>query len=205
LAIVGKVIDPQTPAFTTANLDAFQPSQINPRWDRAATRNYSLRAQHRSDVLLKAALAVPLTLALSSRCRQVRQGGVVLGMGAEAALLTYGLTNTLKNTVRRPRPLAYNPAFPLDTRLHPDARKSFPSGHTSMSTVACVFTAQVFSDLYPRSRWRPVVWAGALAVPATVGYFRFQGGKHFPTDVLAGMALGTLVGWGVPRLHRMRQ
>lgn len=202
--VTGRVIDPNTPAFTESELNSLKINRIYPRWDRSATRNYSLVAQHRSDVLLKVALATPVALALSSRCRNLRQGGVVLGMGVEALLLTHGLTDVVKNTVRRPRPLAYNPAFPLNTRLHPDSRKSFFSGHTSMSTVACVFTAKVFSDLYPESRWRPVVWASALTLPATVGYFRYQGGKHFPTDILTGLAVGALVGWAVPQLHKAR-
>ena len=37
----------------------------------------------------------------------------------------------------------------------------------------------------------------------SVSVLRVAGGKHFPTDVLGGAALGTGIGWTVARLHPM--
>ena len=35
------------------------------------------------------------------------------------------------------------------------------------------------------------------------GWLRVRAGRHYPTDVLAGAALGTFIGWLVPRLHEV--
>jgi len=42
----------------------------------------------------------------------------------------------------------------------------------------------------------------AAAVPAAVGYFRMEAGKHFLTDVLLGYSIGATVGVLVPELHK---
>jgi membrane-associated phospholipid phosphatase len=43
-----------------------------------------------------------------------------------------------------------------------------------------------------------------LGTAAAVGGLRIAAGKHFPTDILAGAAVGSLVGYLVPRLHLRR-
>ncbi len=47
------------------------------------------------------------------------------------------------------------------------------------------------------------MWAGSLTLAATTGYMRYQGGKHFPTDIISGAIIGSLAGWGVPKLHEV--
>jgi membrane-associated phospholipid phosphatase len=42
-----------------------------------------------------------------------------------------------------------------------------------------------------------------LAAAGTVGYLRFAAGRHYPTDILAGALIGSLVGWLVPQLHEI--
>jgi membrane-associated phospholipid phosphatase len=83
-----------------------------------------------------------------------------------------------------------------------DARESFFSGHTSTTAAFAFSTAKIWSDHHVGSRWQPWVWVGAAAVPLTTGILRIRAGKHFPSDVLAGMAVGALCGWLVPELHR---
>jgi membrane-associated phospholipid phosphatase len=48
-----------------------------------------------------------------------------------------------------------------------------------------------------RTRNAILLYAGALGVAA----LRVAAGKHFPTDVAAGAALGTGMGWLAARLH----
>lgn len=54
----------------------------------------------------------------------------------------------------------------------------------------------------PGRQW--VVLGVGLALSTTVGIGRVLGGEHFPSDVVAGAAIGASVGWLVPELHRRR-
>lgn len=81
-------------------------------------------------------------------------------------------------------------------RLRPDAadRRSFPSGHASRATVAATLAARNLAYL-PLT---PAEVASGRFVFATVaagtGWARIEGGKHYPSDVLAGAALGHFFG-----------
>ena len=46
--------------------------------------------------------------------------------------------------------------------------------------------------------------AALYALAATTGALRVAAHKHFPTDVLAGAALGSAIGWFVPQLYPIR-
>ena len=81
-------------------------------------------------------------------------------------------------------------------RLRPDGSdfESFPSGHASRA-AACASMAVGNLDEIPMS---PVArsWlkAGSYTLAAGTAWARVEGGVHFPTDVLAGMALGNYLG-----------
>ena len=102
----------------------------------------------------------------------------------------------------RSRPFVYNEDFSLSKKQTVGARHAFFSGHTSLTAASCFFTARVFSDYFPDSKYKPLVWAGAILVPATVGYLRVAAGKHFPTDVITGYAIGATIGMLIPHLHK---
>jgi membrane-associated phospholipid phosphatase len=188
-------------ARTPTEVAALNARHIN-RFDRFATRQNARAARRASDVLLYTSPIWPSLLLLDPAVR--RQAPEAAVMAGEAGLLTVGLTLLTKAAAHRDRPYAYNPAVPMRLRTGRDARHSFFSGHTS-TLAACTFvSAKIWSDAHPDSRWRPAVWAGAVALPATVGWCRVRGGRHFPTDVLVGLAVGGAVGWLVPHLHRVR-
>ena len=93
-------------------------------------------------------------------------------------------TYALKYIIKRPRPyITYPDLSHLDTAGSP----SFPSGHTS----AAFALATSASLNYPK--WYVIVpsfaWAGLT------GYSRLYMGVHYPTDVLAGAALGAGTAW----------
>ena len=201
--IGGYVLAPKIKPLTPADIAALNAGNIFPAFDRKATRQFSLTAKKRSDQLLLSSYLIPVALALSPQCRTMQQGRVVAVMGLETMMLSNGLTQLVKNTVRRPRPFTYNPDAPASWKTEKDAQRSFFSGHTSTSASACFFTASVFSTLYPESRWRPAVWSGAAILPLAIGYYRYKAGKHFPTDVLTGYIVGGLCGVLIPRWHRI--
>ncbi|WP_116126961.1 phosphatase PAP2 family protein [Lewinella sp. IMCC34183] len=168
--------------------------------DRGATRQYSETHRNLSDDLLRASLALPATLLIAPEPR--RRVLVVATLLAETMLLNDGLTKATKVIVRRNRPLTFNPEHDPFNQASNDARQSFVSGHTSNTAALSFFTAKVFHDLYPESPLRPLLWAGAAAIPLLTGHARYQAGKHFPTDIAAGYLLGATLGVLIPELHK---
>lgn len=99
-----------------------------------------------------------------------------------AGLVTLAIYKLAKETIARPRPCD---VLDFDLREPPLDRWSFPSGHT-MHAVAFSVVALAF---YPGLFW--------LLVPFTalVMASRVLLGLHYPSDVLAGMTCGVLIGW----------
>jgi len=80
---------------------------------------------------------------------------------------------------------------------------SFFSGHVSLTASATFFMAKVFSDYHPQlgaKKW--LLYTAALVPPALVGYGRYRGLMHFPSDILLGFTIGATVGILVPHLHK---
>jgi len=134
-----------------------------------------------------------------------KSGGVISVMALETMLVTNALTSMTKISVLRPRPLVYNDEVPLGSKLARKNKLSFFSGHTSMAATSFFYTAKVFSDFYPNSKWKPLVWTVAAIIPAIVGISRVYGGKHFPTDVIVGYVVGAGTGVLIPHLHRVKK
>jgi undecaprenyl-diphosphatase len=93
-----------------------------------------------------------------------------------------------KAIVQRHRPFVHQLGAPTSTH-------SFPSGHAATS-FAC---AAVLSGAAPRLRGPLYALAGLIA------FSRLYNGDHFPSDVLAGSALGLLVATALPRLAAARR
>jgi membrane-associated phospholipid phosphatase len=105
--------------------------------------------------------------------------------GLDATLCAFALNVAIKHVVRRPRPPAAGaaPLTPLLTQM------SFPSTHATTSFAA----AGVFARALPPATPLFYALAGTLAVsrPAL--------GVHYPSDVLAGAALGSAIAKLWPR------
>lgn len=185
--------------LTQEDLDQLDPLDVN-SFDRKAIYNENYTADVISDVGLVGSMLVGFAPYLGDRCRS--EEFAVLGMALETFFISNALTNVFKFGFKRVRPYAYLDETPIDRRLSVGAGFSFPSGHTSSAASFCFFSARVYSELYPNSKWKKIVWAGAILVPAITGYSRYSGGNHFPTDVIAGYALGAATGYLIPALHK---
>lgn len=191
------IVEPLTPE----KIRLLDPQRIG-TIDRFATRQYSTVARKTSDVLLWTMMVAPLTLMVTS---PGNDDPLLIGaMYGEAQLFQSGLVFMLKSLVTRTRPFVYNnnPAIPPESKLILFARRSFPSAHASTTFTSAVFLGSVNARLNPGSSANAWVWAGSLTAAGLTGYFRVLGGQHFPTDVLAGAAIGALTGWLVPALHK---
>lgn len=169
--------------------------------DRGATYNHSVLARKTSDILLHTSYALPLTMLAGERSREDFGKGSLFML--ETLVINSAITDLAKTIVKRSRPLVYNEFFETNLKLTKGARTSFFSGHTSTVASMYFLTAKMYSDYYPDSKLKPVVWSSAFIIPATTGLMRMKAGKHYFTDVLTGLLVGAAVGILVPELHRL--
>lgn len=174
-------------------------NEVN-RFDRGATRQNSKVAAYISDATMYTAMALPLLHLINKDSR--KDFGKVAAMGAEVLVVNIGITNLVKESVGRKRPLLYNPEVPMEKKLKKDNFKSFFSGHTSTVASMSFFFAQSFADYNPHSKLKPMVWSLSAALPIVTGVLRYKAGKHYWTDVIVGYVVGAAIGVGVPWLHK---
>ena len=186
-------------------LDSLRRAQLDRQklWgiDRGATDNWSPAAGVASDLLELGAIAAPVAYVAVEHSGE--DSGTLYLMYGETLLAANVANLFLKSVTDRARPYAYNddPEIPDAERLSRSAVRSFPSTHTANAFAAAVFMGTVYGETHPGSSGRTWVWAGGLTVAVTTGILRVVSGRHFPTDVLAGAAIGSLAGWAVPKLH----
>jgi membrane-associated phospholipid phosphatase len=101
--------------------------------------------------------------------RNARLAATAWGASGVTAVLLKGLVN-------RDRP---------DHSQSSRWNSSFPSGHT----ISWFSLATAYAIKYPK------LIAPLAVIGAGVAYSRVYFGKHYPTDVLAGAALGIGIGW----------
>jgi len=146
--------------------------------------------------LLRHRAHVPaITPAVTAFARTGEHAAVWLALGAAGALAdparrsrwvrgatcvagTYALNTAIKGVVRRHRPTLED----LPALIATPTKLSFPSAHASSSFAA----ATAYAPLLPRSPLHAV--AGLMALS------RVYLGVHYPSDIAAGAALGTLIG-----------
>ena len=191
----------QTRGLTPAQVNGLDPYKI-PSFDRPATEKWNPNAALASDVLLYSSVALPAFMMINKRARK---DFLVIGfIYAETALLTLGVTELTKGLVKRPRPFAYNQSVSMEQRTDRDARLSFFSGHTSITAALCFTTAKIFSDYSDNATHKALVWTAAATVPIATAVLRYEAGKHFPSDVIAGYFIGGAIGYLIPWLHRRK-
>lgn len=112
-------------------------------------------------------------------CVDYRTGLRMLAVFCAALILN----TALKEAFSAPRP------FQLDDRIVSPGERGYglPSGHAQLAVVFWGFVAN-----WVDRRW---FWWVAVAIMFLMGLSRVVLGVHFPSDVLAGWALGALVLW----------
>ncbi len=132
----------------------------------------------------KAWHAIGLAMAVVSPSRRPHAVRLAISLGVESALVNGGL----KNLFPRERPPLLDDA---SYEVRRPKTKSFPSGHASSATM----TAVLLTDAVPRLK--PVWWLLAAVVSAS----RVHNRMHHGSDVAAGAAVGTTIGYLVKRIH----
>lgn len=169
-----------------------------PPFDRASAGRYDRSAGTVSDV------AILVTLSGAALGAGLDGGLVDVLVAVQAVLVSSAITVPLTMAVRRPRPFVYGEKASIDERTSGGAALSFPSGHVANAFAAALAAFHGVHARHPDSSVPWWVLGVGLALSTTVAVGRVLGGEHFPSDVVAGAAIGASVGWLVPELHRRR-
>jgi undecaprenyl-diphosphatase len=122
--------------------------------------------------------AVAIGLALGLGARRTALLALVVGVTTFAA---DSATFAVKDVTSRARPFEANPQIHPLYAVH---SSSFPAGHAATAFAGAV----VLAFVVPRAA--PVLFAVAVLI----AFSRVYVGVHYPTDVLAGAAIGAAVG-----------
>lgn len=113
--------------------------------------------------------------------KKTRVAGAILVC---AVVLTFFFNElAIKNAINRERPCTIDPTIELIVKK--PTSYSFPSGHTA----SCFAAAGTLLFTYKRLGIPLIIFS------AFMGFSRMYLFVHFPTDVLAGAALGLLMAW----------
>ncbi len=164
-------------------------------FDRLVIKEYNSSLDTASTALDISLFATPLITAFSGEKRL----GTTAVMYAESFLIGWGAKELLKYCVKRDRPYLYSDNPPESKK--DDWSLSFPSGHTTMAFLTATFVSYTFCKYNSESLWRIPVSAGVFTLALAEGVMRVLSGSHFMTDVIAGAALGSLIGFAVPYFH----
>lgn len=104
------------------------------------------------------------------------------GLLVELAALktTSWVTNGIKDATGRERPNQSN-------------NKSFPSGHSSRAFAAAALTSKNLDSIYLDNSTKTVIRVGLYGFASATAWARVEANVHYPTDVLAGAALGNFL------------
>jgi undecaprenyl-diphosphatase len=163
------------------------------RWDRAVVEGFQHLHWgpadwvfvHLSDWWVKSLVILAIALVADLWWRRFPLAVV---LGTVSYLVAAVLSGLLKGVFDRPRPSVVDPAVhPLVFVPH---NGSMPSTHAATAFAAAVAVSLV----HPRLSWPLVALASLVSVS------RVWLGVHYPTDVLAGAALGTAIAFGLNAL-----
>ena len=107
----------------------------------------------------------------------------------------------VKNMVGRARPT-------ITDHLVNVSSLSFPSGHAANSAIVYLTMATLLSQLVERRAGRIYLFTAAMLIVLLIGASRIYLGVHWPSDVLAGWAFGTLwavAWWAIGAWARLRR
>jgi membrane-associated phospholipid phosphatase len=107
-----------------------------------------------------------------------------MGIGIGAFSLTYGVSESLKDQAGRMRPDGSD-------------NDSFPSNHASSASVFATLASRNLDSLPISHQQRNLFRAGLATLVFGTGWSRVEGKRHYPSDVLAGHAIGHFLGTAI--------
>ena len=185
--------------LTSEEIYLLNPADVN-SFDRGAIGPFT--EDYTGDVLLYTSYLLPVSFLVY---KETKNDFLDLALIYGEVILTQASINGIvKGTVKRTRPFVYDGETPMNEKTSTAARISFFSGHTSMTAAISFFSARVLNEYVEDNTARILIWTGAVLLPAATAISRVNTHWHFPTDVMAGYAVGAFVGYLIPELHNTK-
>lgn len=174
---------------------------LTDRWDIAIARSFGLSANPDGDPRLREAIRditalgsfsvlTAAILAAAGFLLAARRPALA-GITVASALLATGLSTSLKLVIARARPaLVEAPTLTFTA--------SFPSGHALLSASIILMLGGMIAFAAHRRAERVVIMVVAALLSILIGVSRVWLGVHWPSDVLAGWAIG--IAWAAATL-----
>jgi membrane-associated phospholipid phosphatase len=192
------------PGIDSATVSRLSPADVN-AFDRSAAKQNPADAvpfQKAADIGITITAVLPAVLFADKRMRTdfLRISLIYMEtMTIMANAYSWGVGH-----INRKRPYVFNTDESFERRTRRGSFNSFYAGHPASCAASTFFIVKVFHDYYPGSKLTPFLYIAAVIPPAVEGYFRYRAGMHFPTDIIAGIAGGAILGTIVPQLHKKR-
>jgi len=178
LGLADRIVDNHTVGFDQGLMLLLHPGghspPVGPAWLEAAAIDFTALGSI-TDLCLIVLLAAGLFAALG----RWREAGWLVA----APLSGLILATIFKDAVGRQRP-------PLAMHAVAASNASFPSGHAMLSAIVYLTLAALVSRFAGRGRVAIYALACGLFLALAIGASRVYLGVHWPTDVIAGWALG---------------
>jgi undecaprenyl-diphosphatase len=179
IKLASEVVKGETLAFDKSILLALRVAgdtadPIGPPWFESVMRDLS--------ALGSAVVLTIMTLALSGFLFVTNRRRLSILLLLAVSLGT-ALSNSLKFVLARPRPDLVAHVVQVHTM-------SFPSGHAMLSAVTYLTIGALLAHDQSSIRVKTYILGVAVFLSCLVGISRVYLGVHYPTDVLAGWALG---------------
>src|SRR5215207_1294696 len=172
VALVGLVLPKGVGAWDDSVVRAFEDGRTGVLTDLSAV------GSGLSDKVTVVVAGILLALVASARRAWALFGLIVLSLVVEITLYV-----AVTAVVHRRRPAVE----PLEL-LRVDA--SFPSGHTAAAFALYFSIAAVATFYGARAFPRCIAWGAVVLIPLIVAVSRVYRGMHYPTDAIAGLAMG---------------
>ncbi len=178
--------------------------KYNLPWDKSIRGQYSNSSALMSNILTVAFLG-PIYLNFYHTEKNWTTTDIIITefvMASEVLLLTTGINLFVRSLEVWPRPYLYNSRVSENDINEIGASGSFYSGHASATFAIATFLSVTYQTKYPGSKNIKWMWLSSYLIASSVSYCRVRAGKHYPTDIFAGAAVGILIGWLIPELHK---
>jgi undecaprenyl-diphosphatase len=162
---------------------------LGPRWLEESMRD--ITALGGFTFLTIVTIVATLLLVFHERRRQAL-------IFAATVILAYASSEVLKALYDRDRPALVAHGSIVYSQ-------SFPSGHSTAAAATFLTLATVLASIEAKRRTKALIYGLAVTGVIAVGFSRVYLGVHWPTDVLAGWALGAswaLAAWIVLAFSR---